>query len=735
MQEEPKETQAGPSEDEKPNADAPKPKSTQKRATRKAPRKPAKQKPTRARAAKPKTPQEPKEPAPVAEPESLAEPTEPAASDISPPAPPVETPAAEAEAGEEPAAKEQPPEEPASPEEAAEVAAPPEPPSAEEQQTESAVASEPVVAAAGGTDTAEQEYSDQEYQEMIQLYEDTFKDLHEGEVVKGKVVAISGQEVIVDVGFKSEGAIPLGEFTDREEVEVGDQVEVFLEKMEDQDGLVALSKSRADFVRVWNDIRDAYDHQKVVEAKVVRRIKGGLMADLFGVEAFLPGSQVALRQVPNLDQFINRSLGVRIIKLNKRRRNIVVSRRVVLEEERERKKRKTLADLEEGEIRKGVVKNITDFGAFVDLGGIDGLLHITDMSWGRISHPSEVVAIGDELEIQVLRFDRERERISLGLKQLTQHPWENIETKYPAGSRVRGKVVSLTDYGAFVELEKGVEGLVHVSEMSWTRHVKHPSKLVAVGDVVECVVLKVDQEGKKISLGMKQVEPDPWSTLDEKYPPGTKLSGKVRNLTSFGAFVEIEDGIDGLVHVSDMSWTRRVKHPSEILKKGDKVDVVVLRVDTENRRVSLGLKQLQEDPWEELTVRYGVGTETTGTVVRLLDKGVVVDLGSEVEGFVPVSHLAIDNLDTPAHAFSEGDPLPLRVIDIDPRNRRIVLSVKAYMAGRSEAESREYQRLHEPKELTPEELAGRISGTVSEDGTETYDEEEHHEEEIEEDED
>jgi small subunit ribosomal protein S1 len=476
-----------------------------------------------------------------------------------------------------------------------------------------------------------------------------------------------------------------------------------------------------------------------VQAKVLRRIKGGLVADLFGVEAFLPGSQVALRQVPNLDQFIGRSLGVRIIKLNKRRRNIVVSRRVVLEEEREKKKSKTLAELEEGEVRKGVVKNITDFGAFVDLGGIDGLLHITDMSWGRISHPSEVVAIGDELEVKVLRFDRERERISLGLKQLSPHPWENIETKYPAGSRVRGKVVSLTDYGAFVELEKGVEGLVHVSEMSWTRHVKHPSKLVAVGDVVECVVLKVDQEGKKISLGMKQIEPDPWSTLDEKYPPGTKLSGKVRNLTSFGAFIEIEDGIDGLVHVSDMSWTRRVKHPSEILKKGDKVEVVVLRVDTDNRRVSLGLKQLQDDPWEDLTLRYGVGTETTGTVVRLLDKGVVVDLGNDVEGFVPISHLAVDDLDSPAQAFSEGDPLPLRVIDIDPRNRRIVLSVKAYMTGRSDAEYREYQRLHEPRELSAEELAGKIAGTVDDEGSESYpadeNEEQHEEDEEEEEED
>ncbi len=578
----------------------------------------------------------------------------------------------------------------------------------------------PVTAPPSPTDAAEQEYSDQEYQEMIKLYEDTFKDLEEGEVVRGKVVAVSDQEVIVDVGFKSEGAIPLAEFTDGSEVNVGDEIEVFLEKMEDQDGLVALSKSRADFVRVWNDIRDAYDHQNTVQAKVLRRIKGGLVADLFGVEAFLPGSQVALRQVPNLDQFIGRSLGVRIIKLNKRRRNIVVSRRVVLEEEREKKKSRTLSELEEGEVRKGVVKNITDFGAFVDLGGIDGLLHITDMSWGRISHPSEVVAIGDELEVKVLRFDRERERISLGLKQLSPHPWENIETKYPAGSRVRGKVVSLTDYGAFVELEKGVEGLVHVSEMSWTRHVKHPSKLVAVGDVVECVVLKVDQENKKISLGMKQVEPDPWSTLDEKYPPGTKLSGKVRNLTSFGAFIEIEDGIDGLVHVSDMSWTRRVKHPSETLKKGDKVDVVVLRVDTENRRVSLGLKQLHEDPWEELTVRYGAGTETTGTVARLLDKGVVVDLGNDLEGFVPISHLAVDDLDSPAQAFSEGDPLPLRVIDIDPRNRRIVLSVKAYMSGRSEAEYREYQRLHEPRELSAEELAGKIVGTVDEEGTESY---------------
>jgi len=548
------------------------------------------------------------------------------------------------------------------------------------------------------------EYSSEEYDSMMEFYRQGMQPRGEGEVVTGRVVDVTETEVVVDVGFKSEGVIPLSEFKEPVTIRVGDNVDVFLEKMENQDGLVVLSKQRADFVKVWSHIKDAFDDQSVVEGRVQRRIKGGLVADLFGVEAFLPGSQVALRQVPNLDAYLGQTLQFRIIKLNKRRRNIVVSRRVVLEEERERLKTETMKTLGVSDVRLGTVKNITDFGAFIDLGGIDGLLHITDMSWGRVSHPSEVVSIGDEITVKVLSFDKDRERISLGLKQLTPYPWKDIAARYEVGSRVTGKVVSITDYGAFIELEKGVEGLIHISEMSWTRHVRHPSKVLGIGDSVEAVVLKVDEENEKISLGLKQTEPDPWLTLDDKYPVGSKVSGRVRNLTNFGAFVEIEEGIDGLVHISDMSWTKRIRHPSEVLKKGDKVEVMVLKIDTAGRRISLGLKQTELDPWDRLAVEYAVGTEAEGTVVRLLDRGVVVDLGRDIEGFVPVSQLAIQELTKPAAAFQVGDVMPLQVIDVDPKNRRIVLSVKVALASRDENALEAWRNDHPVRPLTMEDL-------------------------------
>jgi small subunit ribosomal protein S1 len=393
----------------------------------------------------------------------------------------------------------------------------------------------------------------------------------------------------------------------------------------------------------------------------------------------MPGSQVALRRVPNLDDLIGQQLSFRVIKLNKRRRNIVVSRRVVLEEERAVKRGKLVKELEKGQVREGQVKNITDFGAFVDLGGIDGLLHITDMSWGRVSHPSEIVSIGDTIKVKVLEFDRERERISLGLKQLTDYPWEKVSEKYPVNARVRGRVVSITDYGAFIELEKGVEGLIHVSEMSWTRHVRHPAKILTIGDVIDAVVLKVDQENEKISLGLKQVEPDPWLTLDDKYPVGSKFMGKVRNLTNFGAFVELEEGIDGLVHISDMSWTKRIRHPSEVVKKGDDVEVVVLNIDKEARRISLGLKQVKDDPWLELSEKFQPTVNAQGRISRVLDRGVVVDLEDDLEGFVPISHLGFDNIALPGDLFAEGDEVPLKVISLDQQQRRIVLSLKDYL--------------------------------------------------------
>jgi small subunit ribosomal protein S1 len=522
------------------------------------------------------------------------------------------------------------------------------------------------------------EYSPDEFDEMMALYEDTLSEIAEGEIVKARVLRKTEAAVILDVGFKSEGLIPLEEFRDPEAIEAGDEVEVFLESLEDQEGVVVLSKKKADFLRVWEKIKEAYDNDRTVPGILKRKIKGGVTVDLMGVDAFLPGSQIALRRVPNVDELIGQEYDFKILKLNKRRRNIVVSRRVILEEERASKREDLKTELQVGQVRKGVVKNITDFGAFIDLGGMDGLLHITDMSWGRIGHPSELCQIGDDLEVKILDIDWDRERISLGLKQLQAYPWEDVAAKYPVGSRVRGRVVSITNYGAFIELEKGVEGLVHISEMSWTRNVRHPSQLASINDEIECVVLRVDEEEKKISLGMKQTEEDPWLALPAKYPPGSKISGVVRNLTSFGAFVEVELGIDGLVHISDMSWTRRVQHPSEVVRKGEDVEVVILSIDPDQKRISLGLKQVDDDPWYELAQRFEPGTETEGHVVRLLDKGLVVDLGDDVEGFVPISQLGVDEeLGEPADRFVEGDRLELKVLESDPINRRIVLSVTA----------------------------------------------------------
>jgi len=550
--------------------------------------------------------------------------------------------------------------------------------------------------------------------QWLELYEQSLQDLEEGEIVRGRVLKIDDKEVTVDVGFKSEGVIPVEEFPDLEGVKVGDEIEVFLEKTENQDGLVVLSKQRADFVKVWDRVKSAADKGELVEGRLVRKIKGGVVVDLYGVEAFLPGSQIALRQVQNVDALINQNMEFKIIKLNKRRRNIVVSRRSVLEEHRAKQKSEIIQELAKDQLREGVVKNITDFGAFVDLGGIDGLLHITDMSWGRVSHPSELVSIGEKIKVKVLSFDPEKERISLGMKQLTPYPWEDVDKRYTVTQRVKGRVVSITDYGAFVELEKGIEGLIHISEMSWTRHVRHPSKVVAIGDEVETMILKIDKENEKISLGLKQIEPDPWLTLDQRFPIGTKLQGKVRNLTNFGAFVEIEEGIDGLVHISDMSWTRRVSHPSEILKKGDKIDVVVLAIDKDARRISLGLKQVSEDPWPTLAERYLSDMLVKGKVVRLLDRGAIVDLEDGIEGFIPLSQLGIEALKKPSDSFKPGDELELKVTRVDAQAHRIILSARAWLVDQDKATQEAFAEKYKPNpspdeptseptsELTPE---------------------------------
>ena len=501
-------------------------------------------------------------------------------------------------------------------------------------------------------------------------------EFEEGEVVRGRVVQVTPTEVLVDVGYKSEGAIPIEEFHRHGKLpKVGDQIEVYLEAKEDSEGLIVLSKDKADKIKVWDAITQAHDKGLPVEGRIVEVVKGGLAVDV-GVKAFLPGSQVDLRPVKNLAAMVGQPIRAKVIKLNRRRGNVVLSRRAVLEEEREEKKKHTLEVLSEGMALTGTVKNITDYGAFIDLGGIDGLLHVTDMSWGRVGHPSEIFQVGDQIEVVVLHFDRETGRVSLGYKQKSSDPWERVEQTFAPGTKTRGKVVSLTNYGAFIELEPGVEGLVHVSEMSWTRRVRHPSKLVNVGDEVDVIVLDVNRAGKRISLGMKQVEPDPWATIEERYHPGARVAGKVRNLTDFGAFIELEPGVDGLLHISDMSWTRSVGHPSEILKKGQDLETQILNVDKENKRISLGLKQIQPDPWATVAQRFPMGSRVTGKVVRLTDFGAFIELEPGVDGLLHISQMSNRPINRPDEIVSVGDELTLLVIRVDPNERRIGLSLK-----------------------------------------------------------
>jgi len=543
-----------------------------------------------------------------------------------------------------------------------------------------------------GTEAASAEMGKDEYEKLLGLYDVSFKNLAEGEVVKGKVLRILPNEVVVDVGYKSEGLIDIDEFTDpsgRVRVEVGDIVDVLLEKTENQEGYVVLSKEKAEKMKIWEDVERAYNEGKIVRGIVKERIKGGLAVDI-GVRAFLPGSLVDMRPVRNLDALKGKELRMRVIKVNRKRGNIVLSRKAVLEEENQEKKKKTLALLEEGKVLKGVVKNITEYGAFIDLGGIDGLLHKTDMSWGRVNHPSELFVVGDEVEVVVLKFDPERERVSLGYKQKTVDPWQNVGEKYPKNSRVRGKVVSLTDYGAFLELEEGVEGLIHVSEMSWTKRIKHPSKVLAVGDTVEAVVLDVDQEGRRLSLGLRQTEPNPWDLIGEKYHVGDRITGKVRNLTDFGAFVEVEEGIDGLVHISDLSWTKRMRHPSELLKKGDTVEAVILKIDSENQRLSLGIKQLSPNIWDEFFRLRQIGDIVTGKVVRLTDFGAFVEVEEGIEGLIHVSEMSEDRVEQPKDVLSVGDVVKAKVIKLDAAEQKVGLSIKAVLQDLTQEELRAY---------------------------------------------
>ncbi|MGB9770521.1 MAG: 30S ribosomal protein S1 [Candidatus Kapaibacteriota bacterium] len=515
------------------------------------------------------------------------------------------------------------------------------------------------------------EIDEKTFAEMISR---NFKEIKEGQLVRGKIVDITKDEVFVDLGFKSVGVIPRSELLNSETLNVGDQIDVFVEALEDSQGRVLLSRKRADFMRIWQEINRIYENQEVVPVRILRRIKGGMVVDLLGVEAFLPGSQIDIRPVRDFDSWVGKTLDVKIVKVNHPNENVVVSHKVILEEQLKDQRDALLAKLEKGLVLEGVVKAIADFGVFVDLGGVDGLVHITDLSWGRVTHPSEVVQLDQKVKVVVLDFDPDKKRISLGMKQLTPHPWDSIGDKYEKGTKVRGKVVSLTDYGAFIEIEKGIEGLIHISEMSWTQHVKHPSQVVSLGQIVEAVVLNIDKEERKLALGMKQLEPDPWEELAQKYPVGSRHRGVVRNITNFGVFVELEPGVDGLIHISDLSWTKKIRHPGEFVKKGEELEVVVLAVDKEQRRIALGHKQIQEDPWDYFEQKYKVGTITEGKIERIIEKGVIVELPDGVDGFVPVSQLSFAPVRVITDYFKIGDRLPLRVVEFEKESKKIVLS-------------------------------------------------------------
>jgi len=532
------------------------------------------------------------------------------------------------------------------------------------------------------------------------LFEQSLKEeaeVSEGDIVRGTVIGVTGDFAIIDIGYKSEGQVPLDEFRGADgqiHVKAGDQVDVLLEDRENDAGMCVLSKEKADRLKVWDEISAACERDELIEGTITQRVKGGLSVTIRGgVKAFLPGSQVDLRPVRNLDSFIGENFKFKVIKFNKKRGNIVLSRRVLLEKERAALKESTLERLKEGQIVEGIVKNLTEYGAFIDLGGIDGLLHITDMSWGRVNHPSELFQVGDHVRVKVLKFNAETERVSLGLKQISEDPWSKAREKYVPGTVVRGKVVSLKDYGAFIELEEGIEGLVHISEMSWTRRVKHPSKMVAVDDVVDAVVLDVDVENNRISLGMKQLEPNPYEQLVAKYPVGTKVTGKVRNIADFGVFVEIEEGIDGLVHISDMSWTQRVKHPSELFQKGDDVEAVLLNIDTddgEKPKISLGIKQLVADPWDRIPYEYPLGKIVDAKILKVLDFGAFVELEKGVEGLVHVSEISDERVDDPRAVLSEGQDVKVQIISMDQGERKIGLSIKSAQHSAEMAEAQGY---------------------------------------------
>jgi small subunit ribosomal protein S1 len=556
-------------------------------------------------------------------------------------------------------------------------------PASGEAVPESAAAAavlEPSVEPPADASDADGEFSMEDFGKILAEHEQSHRsEISEGEVVKGRVVKISDQNVIIDVGFKSEGIVAISEFKDGEQITInpGDEVDVYVKQLENSEGYVELSRADAVRMQSWEQIEQAYKQGTNIIARVTDRIKGGLRVDVGGIQAFLPGSQVDVRPVRNLDSFRNKEIEVRVLKVNKKRGNIVLSRKIVLEEMINGKKSETLKNLEEGIIVEGQVKNITEYGAFIDLGGLDGLLHITDMSWGRIQNPNELFKVGENIQVKVLKFDRDKERVSLGYKQLIPDPWATTVERFPIGSRVKGKVVSITDYGAFIEIEPGVEGLVHVSEMTWSKRVKHPSKLLSVGQEVEAQVLEVDSNNRRISLGIKQIEPNPWETLPERYGVGTRVKGRVRNLTDFGAFIEIEDGIDGLVHVSDISWTKRIKHPSEALKKNQEVEAIITAIDVENRRLSLSIKDLEPNAWDKFFDAHRLGDLVTGKVTRFANFGAFVELDDGIEGLCHVSELSENHVDKPEDAVKQGQTLQFKILKMDREARKIGLSARA----------------------------------------------------------
>lgn len=556
---------------------------------------------------------------------------------------------------------------------------------------------------------ASDDYTDTEFNELASMYEDTLNEIEEKEIVTGIVVSVDEKYVVVDIGFKSEGIVPVNEFQSKviENLQPGDEVEVFLDKVEDREGQLILSRKKADVLQAWEKIEEAHETGEIIEGYIKRRIKGGMVADVYGIDAFLPGSQIDVRPVRDFDAYVGKTMEFQVVKLNMQAENVVVSHRALIESDLEEQREEILETIEAGQVLEGIVKNITDFGVFIDLGGVDGLLHITDLSWGRVDHPEEIVKLDQRMNVAVIEFDEDSKRVSLGLKQLQPHPWNEIHKKYPENLRVQGRVVSIADYGAFIELEKGVEGLIHISEMSWTQHVKHPSQLVQKDDIIECVVLNINEDEKKISLGVKQLENDPWSEIQTRYPVGSKHKGTVRNLTNFGVFVELEPGIDGLIHISDLSWTENVDHPNDLVEKGQEIEVVILAIDFENRRITLGHKQVGENPWEKYAEEYGPGSKVEGEVSKVTDKGMFVKLPLGVDAFLPGDKLS-EPVEDLSSAFSEGDKVEGYVVEFDESSKTIEITQKEVEAKKTKTKPKKPKETGKVETGTP--TLGEVSG-------------------------